>query len=117
MIDIEFRLCKTGSYSPWHLDIADEYNVNLMITSDIGKFVKIGDDIYKVQTIDWYKFYKHIATLEDMNSKGEITDEEFMGEINDIVNNKEKDFHLEKCKPLEEFKKTIIELSKKQKEK
>ena len=45
-IDIEFKLSSTGMYSPWHLDVANRLNVPLMVTSDIGTFIKIGEDIY-----------------------------------------------------------------------
>ena len=117
-LGIEFKLSGTGSYSPWHLDIAREYNVNLMCTCDTGSFVKIGDDIYKIcYHRDAYKLYQYVTILEEMNEKGEASDEEVLKEIDDIVNNKNKDFYLEKCQPLEEFKKEIIEISNKQNKK
>ena len=117
-IDIEFKQSETGSYSPWHLDIAHEYNVNLMCTSDIGLFVKIGDDVYKlIGPRDFYKLYQYVVVLEEMNDKGEASDEEVLKEIDDIVNNRNKDFYLEKCQPLEEFKQKIIEISNKQNKK
>jgi hypothetical protein len=53
--------------------------------------------------------------LEEMNDKGEASDEEVLKEIDDIVNNRNKDFYLEKCRPLEEFKQKIIEISNKRK--
>ena len=112
---IDFQQSGTGSYSPWHLEIAHEYNVNLMCTCDIGSFVRIGDDVYKTRTNDWYKLYQYLTVLEEMNDKGEASDEEVLKEIDDIINNKNKDFFLTKCKPLEEFKKEIIEISNKQK--
>jgi len=49
-----------------------------------------------------------------MNDNGEVSDEEVLKEIDDIVNNKNKDFYLKKCQPLEEFRKEIIELTNKQ---
>ena len=52
-----------------------------------------------------------------MNDKGEASDEEVLKEIDDIVNNNNKDFYLEKCQSLEEFKKQIIEISNKRNKK
>ena len=117
-LGIEFRPSGTGSYSPWHLDIAREYDVNLMCTCDIGSFVKIGDDVYKiVYQRDFYKLYQYVVMLEDMNDKGEASDEEVLKEIDDIINNRNKDFYLEKCTPLEEFKQRMIEKSNKRNKK
>jgi hypothetical protein len=42
-----------------------------------------------------------------MNNKGEATDEEVLKEIDDIVNNRNKDFFLTKCKSLKEFEEII----------
>jgi Fe-S-cluster formation regulator IscX/YfhJ len=117
-LGIEFKPSGTGSYSPWHLDIAREYNVNLICTCDTCNFVKIGDDVYKlIKPRDFYKLYQYVVVLEEMNDKGEASDEEVLKEIDDIVNNRNKDFTLEKCVPLDEFEKKIIELSNKQYEK
>jgi hypothetical protein len=60
-LGIEFKPSGTGSYSPWHLDIAREYNVNLICTCDTGNFVKIGDDVYKL--IKPHDFYNSINML------------------------------------------------------
>ena len=114
-LDIEFRLSSTGMYSPWHLDIAHKHNVPLMVTSDIGKFVKIGNDIYNCRYC-YVKLYEYVVMLEDMNDKGELSDEDTLKEIDDIINNRNKDFQMEKCEPLEEFEKIMIEMEKKQNE-
>ena len=115
---IEFKPSGTGSYSPWHLDIAREYNVNLICTCDTGNFVKIGDDVYKlIKPRDFYKLYQYVVVLEEMNEKGEASDEEVLKEIDDIINNRNKDFTLEKCQSLDEFEKKIIELSNRKKNK
>ena len=114
-LDIEFKLSSTGSYSPWHLDIAHKYDVPLMVTSDIGKFVKIGNDIYDC-CYCYYRLYEYVLKLEEMNDKGEISDEETLKEIDDIVNNRNKDFQIEKCESLEEFEKVMVEMKKKQDE-
>ncbi len=117
-LGIEFKPSGTGSYSPWHLDIAREYNVNLICTCDTGNFAKIGDNVYKlIRPRDFYKLYQYVVVLEEMNDKGEASDEEVLKEIDDIVNNRNKDFYLEKCQPLEEFKQKIIEISNKQNKK
>ena len=116
-LGIEFKPSGTGSYSPWHLDIAREYNVRLICTCDTGNFVKIGDDVYKLKPRDFYKLYQYVVVLEEMNDKGETSDEEALKEIDDIVNNRNKDFYLEKCQPLGEFKKQIIEISNKRNKK
>ena len=112
-IDIEFKPSSTGMYSPWHLDIARKYNVNLIVTSDTGQFVKIGEDVYKIRN-KMYELYKYITTLEEMNNDGDITDEETLKEIDDIINNRNKEFYLEKCKPLDEFEKEIENMKRKQ---
>lgn len=115
-LGIEFKSSSTGMYSPWHLDIAHKYNVGLMITCDIGHFIKIGDDIYKIcYPRDVYKLYMYITMLEEMNDKGEASDEEVLKEIDDIINNRNKDFTLEKCSSLDEFEKKMIELSNRKK--
>ena len=108
-LDIEFKHSNTGMYSPWHLDIARKHNAKLMCTCDIGQFVKIGNDIYKLYyPRDMYKLYQYVTMLEEMNDKGEASDEEVLKEIDDIVNNRNKDFHLEKCQSLDEFEREII---------
>ena len=117
-LGIEFKYSSTGMYSPWHLDIAHKYNVGLMATCDIGHFAKIGNDVYKIcYPRDIIKLYDYLVMLEEMNEKGEASDEEVLKEIDDIVNNKNKDFYLEKCKPLDEFEKEIIEISNKRNKK
>lgn len=112
-LDIEFKLSSTGMYSPWHLDIAHKHNVPLMVTSDIGHFVKIGNDIYNCRHC-YIKLYEYVVMLEDMNDKGELSDEETLKEVDDIINNRNKDFQIEKCESLEDFEKKIIEMEKRQ---
>ena len=113
-LDIEFKYSSTGMYSPWHLDIAHKHNVNLMVTCDIGHFVKIGEDIYKIiRPYDAYRLYDYLKTLEEWNEKGDITDEEVLKEVDDIVNNSKKDITLEKQIPLEDWEKRIEKLKTK----
>lgn len=114
-LGIEFKNSSTGMYSPWHLSIAHKHNVGLMATCDMGYFIKIGDDIYKIcYPRDVHKLYMYITMLEEMNDKGEVSDEEVLKEIDDIVNNRNKDFTLEKCPSLDEFEKKIIDMKRKQ---
>lgn len=93
-LDIEFKFSSTGMYSPWHLDIAHKHNVPLMVTSDIGHFVKIGNDIYNCRHC-YIKLYEYFIMLEDMNDKGELSDKETLKEVDDIINNRNKDFQIE----------------------
>ena len=113
--DIEFKLSSTGMYSPWHLEIAHKYDVPLMVTSDIGKFVKIGEDIYDCRYC-YMKLHEYVLMLEEMNDKGEISDEEVLKEIDDIINNKNKDFQIDKTQSLEDFEKIIVDLKRRQDE-
>ena len=113
--DIEFKLSSTGMYSPWHLDIAHKYDVPLMVTSDIGKFVKIGEDIYDCRYC-YMKLHEYVLMLEEMNDKGESADEEVLKEIDDIINNKNKDFQIDKTQSLEDFEKIIVDLKRRQDE-
>ena len=107
MLDIEFKLCQTSSLSPWHLDIADKYNYPLMITSDIGYFVKIGNDIYRMYGYEYYELYQYVIKLEEKNTNGELSDEETLKELEDIM--KGDKYRLEKCIPLEKFERIIKE--------
>ena len=110
-LNIEFKQCETSSYSPWHLDIARKYDYPLMITSDIGQFVKIGEDVYRIRrSNDFIKLYEYMVMLEEMNDKGEINDEDTLKEIDDIVNNTDGKWSLERCISLVEFEKQIKKL-------
>jgi hypothetical protein len=109
-IEIEFKQSPTGMYSPWHLDVAHEYNVPLICTSDIGHFVKIGNDIYKIRShaID---LYDKLIQLEDKNDSGEISDEDTLKKIDLLIS----EYKLRKCTPLDEFRKLMIKQSKQNK--
>ena len=102
-LDIEFKESSTGSYSPWHLDVAEKYNVPLWGTSDIGYFVKVGEDIYKIPySHNYYKMYEYVCGIEESNDNGEISDEETLNEINEIMNGN-RGFKVEKCDSLADF--------------
>lgn len=51
-----------------------------------------------------------------MNDKGELSDKETLKEVDDIINNRNKDFQIEKCESLEDFEKKMIEMEKRQNE-
>lgn len=107
-IDVEFKMSSTGSYSPWHLEIAEEYGVPLMVTDDIAYFCRIGNDIYKlIEPAHMHKLYMYFCTLEKMNNEKQLTDEQVLQEIDDIVNNRNNEFTLRKCTPLDEFEEYI----------
>lgn len=107
-LEIEFKQSSTGSYSPWHLDIIEKYNIPVWCTSDICGFVKIGEDIYRIYDLrQYYDLYNYVCDLEKFNDKGVVTDEEVLKEIDNIVNNRNELFNLEKCTSLKEFEKTI----------
>lgn len=115
-IDVEFKLSNTSSYSPWHLDIADRYNVPLMVTADLQWFVKIGDDIYMIyKPYNYVELYNYFLSIEERNKKGELRDEDALREIDDIVNNRRENFVLRKCIPIDEFEKMMRERSKNEK--
>lgn len=106
MIDIEFKRSSTGSYSPWHLDIANSLGVNLWCTSDIGYFVKVGDDIYNIfYSNDYYDLYKYVCDLEKKNDNGELSDEEALSLLAIALNNPTK---IKKCMPLDEFRNKML---------
>jgi hypothetical protein len=107
-LEIEFKESSTGSYSPWHLDIIDKYNIPVLCTADICGFVKIGEEIYRIYDLSqYYRLYDYVCNLEKQNDNGEITDDEVLKEIDDIVNNRKENFNLKKCTPLKEFEESI----------
>ena len=62
------------------------------------------------------KLHEYVLMLEEMNDKGEISDEEVLKEIDDIINNKNKDFQIDKTQSLEDFEKIIVDLKRRQDE-
>ena len=106
--DIEVKLCCTGMYSPWHLDIARKHGVSLMITSDIGQFVKINDNVYRLaHPRDTIKWKEYLMFLKEAAENNAITDEEFNHEIDAMVKGENEKFHLEETTPLYEFEERI----------
>ena len=85
---IEFRLSETGSYSPWHLEIAKKHNVPLMGICDAGYFFRIGDEIYQTDIWGYNRFYEYLQVLNDMYNKNEITKEDIQIEINEIIDSR-----------------------------
>ena len=108
---IEVQQSSTGSYSPWHIQIAHEYDVPLWGTSDIAWFIRIGDDIYKVENHQVDPLYNKLIQLEDKNNSGEISDEDTLKKIDLLIS----EYKLRKCTPLDEFRKLMIKQSKQNK--
>lgn len=48
---VELTSNSTGSFDPWFGDIITKYGISVMCTSDIGYFLKIDDDIFKIRLI------------------------------------------------------------------
>ena len=59
---VELTSNSTGSLDPWFSEIIMKYNIFAMCTSDIGYFLKIDDDIFKIGLIS--KANKRIETWE-----------------------------------------------------
>ena len=69
---VEISYSPTGSCDPWSLDYADSIGVGLMVTSDIGTFVLIDNDvIYKLNSNSSFGF------LEVLNSSTFTSFDEF----------------------------------------
>lgn len=107
-VEIEFKRSSTGSYSPWHLEIADNLEINLWCASDIGHFVKVGDDIYKIfYPNDYYDLYDYFCDLEKKNDNGVLTDDEVLSLLEIALADSKK---VEKCEPLGEFRKKMLNI-------
>jgi hypothetical protein len=61
---VELTSNSTGSFDPWFGDIITKYGIWVMCTSDIGYFLKIDDDIFKIGLIG--KANKRVETWEAM---------------------------------------------------
>ena len=110
-IEIEIKHSSTGMYSPWHLAIAHELGVPLMCTADIGHFIKIGECIYKIiRPYSTNKLYDFVCDLEEKNNKGELSDEETLSILNDVIEGKNKDIKLKKCQSLDEFREQLLKM-------
>lgn len=110
-IEIEIKQSGTGMYSPWHLAIAHELDASLMCTADIGYFVKIGEDIYKIiRPYGANKIYDFFGNLEERNDKGELSDEETLTILNDIIEGQNEDIVLQKCQSLDEFREQLLKM-------
>lgn len=113
-LEIEFKLSSTGSYSPWHLELIDKYEVPMICTADIGHFVKVGNDIYNFDyPNDYYDLYEYVCDLEKKNDNGELSDEEVLTLL-DIALNKPK--RIRRCESLEEFEDYLIKYKNRENE-
>lgn len=107
-MEIEFKRCETSSYSPWHLEIAKNLEVPLWCNSEIGYFVKVGDDIYNIFYMgDYYDMYKYFCDLEKKNDSGELTDDDVLALLSSALDNPHK---ICKCNSLDEFRKQMINI-------
>lgn len=107
-MEIEFKRCETSSYSPWHLEIAENLEIPLWCNSEIGYFVKIGDDIYNIfYTNDYYDLYKYFCDLEKKNDSGELSDDDVLALLSSALDNPHK---IRKCNSLDEFRNKLLTL-------
>lgn len=107
---IEFRLSGTGSYSPWHLDIAKRLNVPLIGTADIGHFFKLGDEVYQTDMRGYRDFQEYLIVLDEMYIRNEITKEDILTEINEIIDgrNDALDIYVRPCEDLKHFEQDCL---------
>lgn len=113
-LEIEFKESSTGTYSPWHLDLTHKYNVSLLCTADIGYFVKVGEDIYKIYyQNDYYNLYNYVCDLEEKNNKGELSNKEVLSLLDIALTDTQK---ISKCEPLDLFKEYLIRLKNREDE-
>lgn len=102
-IEIEFKASPTGSYSPWHLEIIEENKLNLICTDDIAYFVKIDNEIFKIQDyIVMRKLQDVVSAIAEKNKAGELSDEKAAKEIHLIFSDINP--NLQKQSTTEEFK-------------
>ena len=100
-------------YSPWHLDIAHKYGIGLICTSDVGYFVKIGDDIFNLKhSHTLLNLYDYFVDLEKRNNSGELSDEDVIDIVRKITNGEDERFRLDKCTSLDEFEKQMKEMKR-----
>ena len=113
-LDIEIKYSPTGSLSSWHLEIADKYGINVFVTADVAYFMRINDDVYRIdQPFDHMKVQQWFEQLEADNDCGELTDKETLERIDDLVNNRIDGYKFKNMTNLKEFEQLIIERKKK----
>ena len=117
-LDIEIAYSPTGSCSSWHLEIAERYGINLFVTSDVAYFMRINDDVYRIdRPFNHLKLQQWLEQLEADNDCGELTDVETLECIDDLVNNRIDGYRFKKMTNLKEFEKIMVERKNKQDEK
>jgi len=113
-LDIEIKYSPTGSLSSWHLEIDDKYGINTFVTSDVAYFMRINDDVYRIdQPFDHMKVQQWLEQLEADNDCGELTDKETLDCIDDLVNNRIDGYKFKKMPNLKEYEMIMIERKKK----
>ena len=117
-LDIEIKYSPTGSLSSWHLEIAEKYHVPLFITADVAYFMRINDDVYRIdQPFDHMKVQQWLEQLEADNDCGELTDKETLERIDYLVNNRIDGYKFKKMTNLKEYEQLMIERKNKKNEK
>ncbi len=107
-LDIEIKYSPTGSCSSWHLEIAEKHKVPLMVTSDVAYFMRVGEDVYRInRPRDYYELYKLLLSIEEKNDSGEMTDDETIKFVDDLVNNRIDGFCFGEKSNLIEYEKMI----------
>lgn len=111
-INIEFAASSTGSWSPWHLDAFDKVNLNVIGTSDIGYFVKINENIFKItDAITAHKLQDVITHIQKQNDEGKISDRDASFEVLQILSTQNPNLRLQT--PINDC---IIQFQKKKKD-
>lgn len=84
---VEVSYSGSGMYSPWHLHAMEQNNIQTMMTSDVGYFVRIDkNEIYKVECGNPYLFVTEyvekmrLAYMESMEA-GDACISEFIGKM------------------------------------
>jgi hypothetical protein len=108
-IDIEFKESGTSSYSPWHLEIADQLGVSLVTMDDMCWFVRIEEDIFRIRDYrEACKLSEFFVALAQMKDKNMLSTEGVKQEVTKVKNNERPEYHLEKCIPLAQFKEKLL---------
>ena len=82
----EFQNSSTGSCSPWHTAVAREMGIKLWGTCDMGHFVKINSDIYKIPgTREDSRLKKEVQVLSELVNSGCLTENEIEEEVKNIL--------------------------------
>lgn len=62
---VEFSYCSTGSYDPWFLELIGKYGISVMVTDDIGNFMRFDGSVYKIRG-GWTPYYDKFEVLGEL---------------------------------------------------